>query len=54
MRAFIERDHPHVLLVTIGDELFAPDGMADWLSSADPKADLARRVRDVLVGQRRR
>lgn len=49
MRVFVERDHPEALLVTIGDELLPPYGMARWLSSADPKADLAARVLEVLV-----
>jgi hypothetical protein len=49
MRVFVERDHPDVKLVTIGDELVEPDGIAHWLSSADPRADLPDRVREVLV-----
>jgi hypothetical protein len=54
MRAFVENDHPGAKLVTIGDELLQPDGFAMWLSSADPKADLSTRVREVLVTPRRR
>lgn len=53
MRAFIERDHPDVKLVTIGDELLEPAGIANWLSAADPAIDLAHRVREVLVRPRR-
>lgn len=53
MRVFIERDHPNVKLVTIGDELLEPPGIAHWLSSADPAIDLAHRVREVLVRPRR-
>ncbi|HET9992836.1 MAG TPA: PilZ domain-containing protein [Kofleriaceae bacterium] len=53
MRAFIERDHPNVKLVTIGDELREPAGIANWLSAADPASDLAVRVREVLVRPRR-
>lgn len=49
MRAFVERDHPGAKLVTIGDELLEPDGIVHWLSSANPKGDLPRRVREVLV-----
>ena len=49
MRVFVERYHPEAKLVTIGDELLVPDGIEHWLSSADPEADLPRRVRDVLV-----
>lgn len=52
MRSFVERCHPRAKLVTIGDELFEPDGIAHWLSSANPDADLSNRVRDVLVGAR--
>lgn len=48
MRAFVEREHRDALLVTIGDALLAPGGMDHWLSSADPKADLAARVRAIL------
>lgn len=47
MRAFIERDHPAARLVTIGDEVFAPDGFVNWLSTS-VDADLAQRMRDVL------
>jgi hypothetical protein len=55
MRTFIERDHPKAKLVTIGDELLGPAGLAHWLSSANPNADLAARVRVVLfqASQRR-
>ena len=54
MRAFVGRYHPDALLVTVGDELLAPGGMVHWLSSADPKADLAARVREILVRHGRR
>jgi len=53
MRTFIERDHPNVKLVTIGDELLEPEGIANWLSAQDPGVDLAHRVREVLVRPRR-
>jgi hypothetical protein len=49
MRVFVERDHPDAKLVTIGDEVLGPDGIVHWLSSANPKLDLPKRVRDVLV-----
>jgi hypothetical protein len=49
MRVFVERDHPKVKVVKIGDQLLQPDGFANWLSSANPDADLPARVRDVLV-----
>ena len=54
MRAFVERDHPNVKLITIGNELLQPDGFANWLSSSNPDADLPARVRDALVAPKRR
>jgi hypothetical protein len=48
LRAFVEREHPRAKLVTIGDEVVDPGGLAHWLSSADPGSDLAARVRHVL------
>ena len=53
MRAFVDREHPDARLITIGDEIFQPDGFANWLSSANPDADLAARVREALVAPRR-
>ncbi|CAN5818435.1 hypothetical protein BH11MYX2_BH11MYX2_31520 [soil metagenome] len=53
MREFVRRNHPHAKLITIGDELFAPDGVANWLSSDNPDADLSKRIRDVIVDGRR-
>lgn len=52
MRAFVERDHPNVKLITISDEVFQPDGFANWLSSSNPQADLPHRVREALVAPR--
>ena len=52
MRAFVERNHPNAKLVTIGDALLQPDGIAHWLSSADPGSDLPDRIREVLVRPR--
>ncbi len=52
MRAFIGRYHPNAKLVTIGDELLEPDGIAHWLSSSDPRTDLPRRIREVLARPR--
>ena len=52
MRAFIDRNHPNAKLITIGDEIFQPDGFANWLSSSNPDADLPDRVRDALVAPR--
>jgi hypothetical protein len=53
MRSFVERDHPKVKIITIGEELFEPDGFANWLSSSNPNADLPTRVRDALVAPNR-
>lgn len=52
MRTFVERDHPNVKLITISDEVFQPDGFANWLSSSNPAADLPSRVREALVAPR--
>lgn len=54
MRAFVDREHPDSKLITIGDEIFHPDGFANWLSSANPHADLPARMREALVAPRRR
>jgi PilZ domain-containing protein len=52
MRSFVGRYHPNAKLVTIGDALLQPDGIAHWLSSADPASDLPARIREVLVRPR--
>ncbi len=52
MRSFVERYHPNAKLVTIGDSVLQPDGIAHWLSSADPASDLPVRIREVLVRPR--
>jgi hypothetical protein len=52
MRSFVERNHPNTKLVTIGDALLQPDGIAHWLSSADPSSDLPTRIREVLARPR--
>ncbi len=52
MRVFVERYHPNAKLVTIGDEVLRRDGIAHWLSSADPASDLPDRIREVLVRPR--
>lgn len=49
IRRFVETDHPAARLVTINDEATAPEGLARWLSSTNPHADLAARIRRVLV-----
>jgi len=54
MRTFVERNHPNAKLITIGDDVLQPDGLANWLSSADPGADLPARVREALVAPRPR
>jgi CheY-like chemotaxis protein len=53
MREFIVRDHPKAKLITIGDDLLEPDGFAHWLSSADPNADLAQRISELLFRAQR-
>jgi methylmalonyl-CoA mutase cobalamin-binding subunit len=52
MRSFVQRNHPNAKLVTIGDDALEPDGIAHWLSSADPETDLSERVREILVRPR--
>ena len=52
MRGFVQRNHRNAKLVTIGDSVLEPDGIAHWLSSADPGADLSDRVREILVRPR--
>ena len=49
LRVFVEAEHPGARLVTIGDAASAPEGLARWLSSANPNADLAARIRRVLT-----
>jgi CheY-like chemotaxis protein len=49
MRRFVETEHPRARLVTIGDDVNGPDGLALWLSSTNPNADLAARIRRVLT-----
>jgi PilZ domain len=48
LRNFVERNHPYVKLITIGNDLVEPSGTGHWLSSADPASDLAARVREIL------
>jgi CheY-like chemotaxis protein len=54
LHRFVEREHPRAKLVTIGDELIEPEGLAHWLSSANPGDDLAARLREVLINPARR
>lgn len=49
IRRFVEVEHPSARLVTIGDAATAPEGLKRWLSSANPNADLAARIRAVLT-----
>lgn len=49
LRTFVELEHPRAKLITIGDSLAEPAGLAHWLSSLDPGGDLAARVRELLT-----
>lgn len=49
LRRFVEVEHPRARLVAIGDATTAPDGLALWLSSANPQDDLAVRIRKLLT-----
>jgi hypothetical protein len=49
IRRWVETEHPAARLVTITDAVTAPEGLALWLSSTNPNADLAARIRQVLV-----
>ena len=53
LRTFVDREHPNTKLVTIGNEIIEPIGSAHWLSSANPAADLLKRVREMLGRPRR-
>jgi CheY-like chemotaxis protein len=45
MREFIARNHSHVKLVSITNDLTPPSDRQHWLSSGDPTPDLAHRIR---------
>jgi hypothetical protein len=49
LRAFTNVEHPRAKLITIGDDVIEPAGLAHWLSSDDPDDDLAKRVRELLL-----
>jgi len=49
LRRFVDTEHPRAMMVTIGDALTAPEGLAHWLSAADGSGELAARIRDVLT-----
>ena len=51
LRTFVANEHPRAKLVTIGDDVIEPAGLAHWLSAADPGGDLAARVRSLLTRQ---
>lgn len=54
MRAFVERNHPSSMLVTIGPELLEPTRLPNWLSAETSTADLPARIRDLLFTPRGR
>lgn len=54
MRAFVEHYHPTSMLVTIGPELLAPTGLANWLSESAAATDLTARIRELLFAPRGR
>ncbi len=53
MRTFVDREHPRAKLVTIGDDVVEPEGLAHWLSSMNPGDDLPARIRMLLTRPRR-
>lgn len=53
LRLFVEREHPDAKLVTIGDDVVEPTGIAHWLSSSNPADDLPERIRTLLFRPRR-
>lgn len=53
LRRFVEREHPHATLVTVGDELVEPAGLLPWLSSANLEGDMVARIRELLSRPRR-
>jgi hypothetical protein len=53
LRTWVEREHPNTKLVSIGDGDIGPEGIAHWLSAADPSADMPSRVREMLGRPRR-
>ena len=48
LHGFVEREHPQVKLVRIGDNTVEPLGVAHWLSSSNPEDDLLQRIRRLL------
>lgn len=49
LRRFVDSEHPHARVLTIGHELVGPGGTARWLSSANPGDDLVTRIRQLLL-----
>jgi hypothetical protein len=49
LHVFVECDHPNAKLVTITDDIFEPDGFANWISSSNTHADLPNHVREALI-----
>ena len=49
LRRFVDAEHPEAWMVKIGDAKTAPEGLRHWLSDADPKGDLAARIRLLLT-----
>jgi hypothetical protein len=52
LRRFVDREHPHARVLTIGHETVGPDRPMHWLSSADPASDLVTRIRQLLATTR--
>jgi hypothetical protein len=52
LRDFVTREHPRAKLITIGDDVVEPVGLAHWLSAANPGDDLAERVLSLLTRPR--
>jgi hypothetical protein len=48
LRRFVDADHPHAMLITIGDAAVAPLHAGHWLSAADGGGELEARIRDLL------
>ena len=53
LRRFVAQEHPHTRVLTIGHETGGPDGLAHWLSSANPASDLVTRIRKLLAATTR-
>lgn len=49
LRRFIDTEHPHARLLTIGHDQVGPGDAGRWLSSTNPGDDLVRRIRRLLI-----